>query len=121
MPFADGRPAFAHVLPIASGAARRQIEPKAVAAIFIAPADAIPSLPLQAWISAFGLTAAEVRVLERLIEGRTIVEVAEELKIGASTARTHLAHLMQKTGSSRQADLVRMAMQLMAPIGPRRS
>ena len=121
MPFADGRPAFAHVLPIASGVARSQIEPRAVAAIFIAPADAAPSLPLQAWTSAFGLTAAEVRVLEGLIKGRTIVEVAEELEIGASTARTHLAHLMQKTGSGRQADLVRTAMQLMAPIRPLKS
>jgi DNA-binding CsgD family transcriptional regulator len=118
LPFADGRPAFAHVLPIASGVARRQIEPRAIAAIFIAPADGPPSLPLQAWTSAFGLTAAEVRVLERLIEGRTILEVAKELKIGVSTARTHLAHLMQKTGSSRQTDLIRTAMQLMAPIRP---
>jgi DNA-binding CsgD family transcriptional regulator len=118
---ADGRPAFAHVLPIASGVARRQIEPQAVAAIFIAPVGGPAVLPMQAWISAFGLTVAEVRVLERLIEGRTIVQVAAELDTAISTARTHLARLMQKTGSSRQADLVRTAMQLMSPLRPAKS
>jgi DNA-binding CsgD family transcriptional regulator len=116
LPFADGRPAFAHVLPITSGTARRQIEPRAAAAIFIAPADEGPVLPLQAWASAFGLTAAEVRVLELLVEGKSILEAADELNVAATTARTHLAHVMQKTGSSRQTDLVRTAMQLMSPL-----
>ena len=37
------------------------------------------------------------------------------------TVRTHLARLMQKTGSSRQADLVRTAMQLMSPLRPAKS
>ena len=109
------------MLPIASGIARCQIEPRAIAAIFIAPADGPPVLPLQAWASAFGLTAAEVRVLEHLLAGRNIVEVAKELRVAVSTARTHLARLMQKTGSSRQTDLVRTATQLTSPLRPAKS
>ena len=58
-PFADGRAAFAHVLPLRSGAARSYFEPRAAAAIFITPANKPSGLPFQAWATAFGLTAGK--------------------------------------------------------------
>jgi DNA-binding CsgD family transcriptional regulator len=116
VPRADGEPTFAYVLPLRFGGVRGRIEPRAVAAIFLASAGGPNVAPLQAWASAFGLTAAEVRVLELLIEGLNIVEVADKLDVAATTARTHLARLMRKTGSARQADLVRLALQLAAPL-----
>jgi DNA-binding CsgD family transcriptional regulator/PAS domain-containing protein len=116
LPFADGRPAFAHVLPIRSGTVRRRIEPRAAAIVFITPAGASAALPLTAWAAAFGLTAAEVRVLELLVEGKTVNAAAASLNIAATTARTHLARVMQKTGTRRQAELIRLATQLIAPV-----
>jgi DNA-binding CsgD family transcriptional regulator len=116
IPFADGRPAFGHVLPIRSGTARGRIEPRATAAVFITPAVTAPDLPLLPWASAFGLTAAEVRVLELLVEGNTIDDIAAKLNVAANTARTHRARLMQKTGTTRQVDLVQMVMQLLSPL-----
>jgi DNA-binding CsgD family transcriptional regulator/PAS domain-containing protein len=116
VPFADGRPAFAHVLPIRSGAVRRGIEPRAAAMVFIAPAGASAALPLAAWAAAFGLTAAEVRVLELMVGGKTVSDVATSLNVAVTTARTHLVRVMQKTGTRRQADLIRLATQLMAPV-----
>ena len=116
IPMADGSPAFAHVLPLHSGTARGRIEPRAVAGVFVTLASDPSRLPLQAWAAAFGLTQAEVRVLELLIEGHSIAEVAARLGIAATTARTHLARLMEKTGVSRQSELVRLSMQLLSPL-----
>jgi DNA-binding CsgD family transcriptional regulator len=115
-PFADGRAAFAHVLAIRSRAPRGKSEPRAAAAVFITFASKAFGLPFQAWATAFGLTAAEVRVLELLSKGLSISEVATELEVAPTTARTHLARLMHKTGTRRQADVLRLAAQLTPPI-----
>jgi DNA-binding CsgD family transcriptional regulator len=115
-PFSDGRVAFAHVLPIRSGTPRGQFEPQAAAAVFITPAGKASGLPFQAWATAFGLTAAEVRVLELLSKGLSISQVAATLEVASTTARTHLARLMHKTGTTRQADVLQLAAQLTSPI-----
>jgi DNA-binding CsgD family transcriptional regulator len=116
LPLADGRPVFAHVLPTRLGAVRGRIEPNADAVVFMTPANASAELPFAPWASAFGLTASEMRVLELLVAGRSIVEAAGVLNVAETTARTHLARLMQKTSTNRQIDLVRLAMRLMSPL-----
>lgn len=55
----------------------------------------------------FGLTTAETRVLAHLISGGGVTKVAERLKIAQSTAQTHLKRILEKTGTHRQAELVR--------------
>ena len=52
-----------------------------------------------------------------LVQGMTISEAAEALGISIPTAKTHLARLFDKTGTSRQTDLVRLAMSALAPTG----
>ena len=116
MAFADGRPAFGHVLPTCAGTARGRIDVRAAAAVFITPAASAPGFPLLPWASAFGLTSAEVQVLELLVKGNTINSAAAALRVAATTVRTHRARLMQKTGTTRQVDLIRMAMQFLAPV-----
>jgi DNA-binding CsgD family transcriptional regulator len=49
------------------------------------------------------------------VQGMAPAEAAEALGISLPTARTHLARLLDKTGTSRQADLVRLAMSALAP------
>ena len=115
IPSADRTPAFAHVLSIRSGV-RGRIEPRAVAAVFVTPGAESSSLPMQAWAAAFGLTQAELRVLELLIEGHSIIDIATRLDVAATTARTHLARVMEKTGVKRQSELIRLAMQLHSPL-----
>jgi len=116
IPYSDGRVAFAHVLSTRLGTVRGRIEPSAVAAVFITPGADPVSLPLHAWGSVFGVTAAELRVLDLVVAGLSITQAANRLKIRVTTARTHLARTMQKTGTTRQADLIRLAMQLMSPV-----
>ena len=116
IPCADGRPAFAHVLPMRSGTVRSRIAPSAAAAVFVTPAANAPDVALLPWAAAFGLTTAEARVLALLAEGSTIKEAAKTLGVAPNTARTHLTRLMQKTGATRQAELVRMVAQFVSPL-----
>jgi len=51
-----------------------------------------------------------------LLQGKDITEVAQLLGISVATARTHLQRLFEKTKTSRQADLVRVVMQIMPPV-----
>ncbi|NIX76036.1 helix-turn-helix transcriptional regulator [Microvirga terricola] len=60
---------------------------------------------------AFQLTFAEARLLEALAAGETIAQFCARHQISRNTAKTHLQNLFQKTGTSRQAALVRLAHQ----------
>ncbi len=57
----------------------------------------------------YRLTPAETRVFELIVEGKAPVEISEVLGVSVSTIKTHLVRVFDKTGCSRQADLVAMA------------
>jgi DNA-binding CsgD family transcriptional regulator len=105
----DGERYVAHVLPLTS-AARRQanVSYAAAAAVFVQKATIDPvSLP-DAISRQFRLTAAELRVLLTIVNLGGVVETAESLGIAEATVRTHLHRLFEKTGTGRQADLVKL-------------
>jgi DNA-binding CsgD family transcriptional regulator/PAS domain-containing protein len=56
----------------------------------------------------FGLTGAELRVVDRLMKGDSPERAAEALDVSITTVRWHLAAIYRKTGTNRQADLVRL-------------
>jgi DNA-binding CsgD family transcriptional regulator len=58
----------------------------------------------------FGLTPREAAVLRILVEGEDLQSVAARLGIGIETVRSHVKHIMERTGASRQAELVRMVL-----------
>ncbi|MBX3498531.1 MAG: helix-turn-helix transcriptional regulator [Alphaproteobacteria bacterium] len=60
----------------------------------------------------FGLTAAETRVAERLMLGDSPEQVAGTLDVSITTVRWHLSALYRKTGTGRQADLVRLLLSM---------
>jgi DNA-binding CsgD family transcriptional regulator len=55
----------------------------------------------------YRLTRAEARLLSALLSGRTLSEYAATAGISINTARAHLRQVLQKTGHSRQVDLIR--------------
>lgn len=57
-----------------------------------------------------GLTATEAKVLGRLTDGMRLSEIAAELDISIETVRSHLKAVFGKTGTSRQAELIRYAL-----------
>lgn len=117
----DGVLHVLHVLPLARRASRPIPASDAAAAIFVA-STATQHNPIGKVLAAlFDLTPAEVGVFDLVAQGRSVSEVAVMLGIGVSTVRTHLARLFEKTGVSRQVDLVRMATTLSGPASGARA
>jgi DNA-binding CsgD family transcriptional regulator len=68
----------------------------------------------------FGLTPGEERVVAQLVSGRGLTTAASRLNIALSTARSHLKHISEKTGTHRQAELVRLFYELTIPWSAQR-
>ncbi len=104
-----GESYVAHVLPLTSGARRRAgTDYAAVAALFVHKAALDTPSPLEAIAKAYKLTPTELRVLLAIVEVGGAPEVGGALGIAGSTVKTHLSRLYEKTGTSRQADLVKL-------------
>jgi DNA-binding CsgD family transcriptional regulator len=58
--------------------------------------------------AAFGLTPAQARLASALLTGKTLTSYAESAGISINTAKTQMRQIFQKTGQSRQADLIRV-------------
>ncbi len=56
----------------------------------------------------FDLTRAEARIAAALFEGATPKETAERIGVSFYTVRGHLVRIFEKTGTSRQSELVRL-------------
>ena len=97
----------AHVLPLARGDVRTRLDPAAVAAVFI-NSGSDDDGRIGAVASTYSLTPAETRVLTRVLSGKNVSEAAQDLGVANSTVRTHLDNIFDKTGVSRQAELVRL-------------
>ncbi|MEP6836595.1 MAG: LuxR C-terminal-related transcriptional regulator [Bradyrhizobium sp.] len=113
----DGERYVAHALPLMSGARRRAgVVYTATVALFVRKAAlAVASAP-EAIGSAFRLTPTELRVLLAIVEVGGIPEVAEAFGVADTTVRTHVSRLFEKTGTARQADLVKLVASYTTPL-----
>jgi DNA-binding CsgD family transcriptional regulator len=108
----------AHVLPLTSGARRQAgMSHAAVAAVFVRKAALDLPSPLETIAALYKLTAAEMRVLMAIINVGGVPEVAPVLGISETTVKTHLQRVFEKTGTSRQADLVKLIAGYISPLG----
>jgi DNA-binding CsgD family transcriptional regulator len=55
-----------------------------------------------------GLTPTEATIAVKLAAGSTLSDIAEELASSQGTVRWHLKPVLAKTGTKRQAELVRV-------------
>jgi DNA-binding CsgD family transcriptional regulator len=114
----DGERFVAHVLPLTSGARRKAgVAYSAVAAVFVRKAAFDLPHPLEALADANSLTPAEMRVLMMVVQVGGVPEVAPVLGISEATVKTHLQRIFAKTGTRRQADLVKLVASYMSPLG----
>ena len=58
----------------------------------------------------FDLSPAEVRVAREIAQATTVEQTAAKLGVTVETVRTHLKRVMLKTGTNRQAELVKVLM-----------
>jgi DNA-binding CsgD family transcriptional regulator len=108
---------IAHVLPLTSGARRRAAAASgAVAAVFVRKAVLQTSSALGVIGKTYRLTPTELRVLGAVVEIGGAPEVADALGVTTNTVKTHLQRLFDKTGTSRQADLVKLVAGFASPL-----
>jgi DNA-binding CsgD family transcriptional regulator len=113
----SGERYIAHALPLTSGARRRAgIAYTAVAALFVRKAALEMSSRSDVIGKIFKLTPTELRVLLAIVEVGGVPEVAAALGVADTTVRTHVGRLFEKTGASRQADLVKLVAEYATPM-----
>jgi DNA-binding CsgD family transcriptional regulator len=96
-------------------------------ALFIGDPKLSSGDPIQELGDAYGFTKGETRLAWLLAGGATLAEAASQLEITQNTARTVLKRILAKTGTNRQAALVRLLLsgpaqlRTNAPTSPRRT
>lgn len=70
---------------------------------------------LDLMLSELGLTPTERRLTERLVGGESLDDAAHQIGIKVTTARSYLRSVFEKTGASRQSELVSLALSLTPP------
>ena len=99
----------AHVLPLTVGEKRKAgAASNAVAALFVRKAELEAEPPSEVIGKTYKLTPTELRVLRAIVNVGGVRQVAGNLGVADTTIKTHLGRLFEKTGVSRQADLVKL-------------
>jgi DNA-binding CsgD family transcriptional regulator len=115
LPCSDGRKMAVQVLPL--GAETAWLAQRAAAIIFFKDPKAV-ALPLREDIRVlFDLTRAQAALAREILRGDGVQAAADRLNITRATARTHLLEIFQKTGTRRQAELVRVILQRSLAMG----
>jgi DNA-binding CsgD family transcriptional regulator len=102
-----GRPFSVLVAPLMPTAASPLSQVPRVA-IFITDPDALQPTNLERLTAMFGLTPAESRMADQLVQGKSVAEAADELGVTTQTARVHLKRIFEKTDTGRQSELMRL-------------
>jgi DNA-binding CsgD family transcriptional regulator/PAS domain-containing protein len=122
IPDGNGGGYVATLLPIEGGRRHTTFSSFAASvAVFTQDPIEVPLLPGEAFARLHKLTGSELRVLLALSQGLGGMEVAGILGVSEPTIRTHLQHIFSKTGTTRQADLLRLLHNSTPPIRTRRS
>lgn len=87
------------------------ISQRPVAIVLISDPEAEIRARLDNLQQRFGLTPAEAAFALEIVKGDGRQAAADRLGITVGTARTHLSNIFDKTGSKRQAELVRLLLQ----------
>jgi DNA-binding CsgD family transcriptional regulator len=106
-PLRDGDKAAAmvvHIIPIRRSA--HDIFTGSYALLVVTPVAAPRAPPVELMRSLFDLTPSEARVARGLAIGETLEEIAATGGVAISTVRSQLRLVMEKTGCTRQAEVV---------------
>jgi DNA-binding CsgD family transcriptional regulator len=107
----------AHLLPL--NAARQRVvgaEQGAGYVLFVRRIGRDDIAAVDAFAERFGLTAKEATVLQTVVEVGGVPQAADVLGLSPSTVRTHVTSIFDKSGVRRQADLIRLLMEMKSPF-----
>jgi DNA-binding CsgD family transcriptional regulator len=94
----------AHLIPVRLSA--RDIFVRAAALLVLTPLTAPRAPAVELVRSLFDLTPAEARVARDLADGKTVSEIAAGSGVSPNTTKAHVRGVLQKTGCSRQVDVI---------------
>ena len=89
---------------------------RAAVVVFVTDPDRSANVAGRQLVDLFGLTPAEAQLAVALLAGRRLGQIAVERGVTISTTRNQLRAVLAKTGTNRQADLVRLLATL--PVRP---
>lgn len=95
-----------HVMPMKRAA--HDIFANSYALLFLTPLGRTKVPTTELMRSLFDFTVAETRVAKGLVNGQTLQEIAENGNVSFNTVRSQLRSILEKTGCSRQTELVAM-------------
>lgn len=107
------RPLWILVVPLKRKKSGEEDSP-AVVALFVSDPDRRYRVPAAALQKFYGLTPAETRLLEALVNGMSLEEASEEFRVSKNTLRTQLHQIFRKTDTSRQSEVIKLV--LSAPV-----
>jgi DNA-binding NarL/FixJ family response regulator len=82
------------------------------AALYISDPDDLPLVPTEQLARLLDLTPSEARIARSLALGLSLEDAAAASEVTVSTARTYLKQVFMKTGTARQAELVKLVLGL---------
>ena len=86
------------------------------AVVYLSDTQAASPASAQQLIDLFDLNATEAALALQLVQGRTLAQAAREMHLTEQTARTYSKRIFAKTGTHRQADLVRLILTSVAHL-----
>ena len=113
LPGSDGRPACAiHVAPLPESHGFETTGATARAIVFLYDLQAASSVDPQVLCRIFELTSAEALAALQIAAGGTVDDMAARLGVSVNTFKTQLQAAYMKTGTHRQADLLKLLLSL---------
>lgn len=104
------RPYIVHVLPIDQTTITPPRNGRVI--VVIVDPEPQPEPPPMLLQRLFGLTKSEAQIAVMVTRAEGLKPIAEELSVSVTTVKTHLQHVFDKTGTHRQAELVRLVLTL---------
>lgn len=95
------------IVPIAPGGPMHDVWGHARLAV-LCDVQALHAAQPTSFGNLFAFTPRELALADALSQGQTLAQASRTMKVSLETTRTHLKHLFSKTGTHRQADLLRM-------------
>lgn len=108
-------PLVAYVLPLQVSDIRSGFT-KAAVAIFLCSRETAMPVAESLLATLYALTPAEIRVFQHVAQGMSAKEIANSLHLSESTVVTHTRHLLSKTDTHKQTQLMALAAALTPPV-----
>jgi len=83
---------------------------RATAVLYVRDPEALQMTSAAVLAEIYGLTASEAKVVQSLIQGKRLEDMAREFKVSINTLRTHLKSIFRKTDTKRQSDLLSLVL-----------